>query len=210
MSVKIELNQIFSTAVLMFQMPREFTQEERKFLMTLPQKKNTGNTSSVSGYVLRESGMDSLRDFAQQCVNKYFQEILKPKLDLRLVITQSWMNWTVKDQNHHKHAHPNSFLSGVLYVSADEKTDSITFYNPRNAMPMGMDVKPREFNVFNSHEFKLPVHTGHLLIFPSCIEHSVDTLATDSVRASLAFNTCPVGVLGGDGERTRLEIIDAR
>lgn len=151
--------------------------------------------------------MASLNSFVYQCVNQYFQKIFLPRAGLRLEVTQSWMNWTREKEYHHRHAHPNSFLSGVLYVAANEKTDSITFYNPRNTIPCNLGLGSTQYNVFNSHEFKLPVHTGHLLVFPSVIEHSVDTLKTDSLRASVAFNTFPVGVLGNDDEKTRLEIV---
>lgn len=209
MTVKIEVSQIFSTAVLMFQLDRAFTAKEMEYINGLARRKNTGNSSSVNGYVFRDTPMKDLHEFAQQCANKYFQEIYIPDPSLRIKITQSWANYTMQEEHHHRHNHPNSFISGVLYTNADEKTDSITFYNPKSPIPMGLGIRQRQFNTFNSHEFKLPVHTGHLLLFPSYVEHSVDTVKTDTVRTSIAFNTCPIGVLGDDVERTRLEIRDA-
>jgi hypothetical protein len=43
-------------------------------------------------------------------------------------LTQSWLNYTKPGQFHHKHAHPNSFISGVLYMKAARQRDKIYFY----------------------------------------------------------------------------------
>jgi hypothetical protein len=43
-------------------------------------------------------------------------------------ITQSWANYTKKNQYHHTHEHPNSFISGVLYINANEAHDKITMH----------------------------------------------------------------------------------
>jgi hypothetical protein len=34
-------------------------------------------------------------------------------------VTQSWLNWTKPGQWHHKHSHPNSLYSGVLYLDVE-------------------------------------------------------------------------------------------
>ena len=61
----------------------------------------------------------------------YFNKVLCAK-NVKPYITQSWLNYTRANQFHHRHEHPNSFVSGVLYINADKATDRINFYNKRH------------------------------------------------------------------------------
>mgnify|MGYP003679680705 CR=1 FL=1 len=58
----------------------------------------------------------------------YFEKVISPTEAITPYITQSWLNYTETNQYHPKHAHPNSLLSAVLYINADEKFDKINFY----------------------------------------------------------------------------------
>ena len=206
MNLKPEVNPVFPEAVLMFKFPREITKEEVNFYLNCKLRKNESNYTSENPYILKEKIAKDICDFAHSCLSFYLKNIFCADSGINISVTQSWLNVTKKGETHHKHHHPNSFLSGVFYIAADEKTDRICFFRGRPITPMNIDVTPKNFNPFNSAEFILPIHTGHMLIFPSTLEHFVPRVDTDSTRISLSFNSMVTGTLGSSDLKTRLEI----
>jgi hypothetical protein len=90
--------------------------------------KNTGNTTSVDRYIFEEPAMAGLKSFVQFYINYYMNEIECPYNPVEAYITQSWLNYTQPGEFHHKHEHPNSFISGVFYIATDSTKDKITFH----------------------------------------------------------------------------------
>jgi hypothetical protein len=60
-------------------------------------------------------------------LQRLFRTIICPKNNIELYITQSWLNYTEENQYHHRHEHPNSVVSGVLYFDSDKK-DMIKYF----------------------------------------------------------------------------------
>jgi uncharacterized protein (TIGR02466 family) len=197
---------LFGIPVVTFKLGREFTENEIKFLFELETYKNIGNIVSKDAYVLEKPEMASLKEFVQSCADQYFNEIYVPGPGISLRITQSWMNYTSKGQHHHRHNHPNSFLSGSFYINANNETDKIIFYREGNPIPYNMQINSPRLSNFNSSAWNVPVGMGDLVMFPSTLTHSVDTVHDEKTRASLAFNTFPVGALGSYQGLTQLNL----
>ena len=123
------VNQLFPTPVMFCKLPRKFTDEEVAFVQKCSQNvtKNTGNTTSVDRYIFEEPVMKDLKSFVQFYVNHYMENIESPYNPVEAYITQSWLNYTQPGEFHHKHEHPNSYISGVLYINADPEKDKIYF-----------------------------------------------------------------------------------
>lgn len=189
---KMDLQLIFPVSVGFFNLKRDLTEGELSCLAGLGRKKNEGNFRSEHSNVLNLPELSSLKDFVYESVNHYFGEIYKPLFDVKLQVTQSWVNYTDKDQFHHKHRHSNSFVSGVFYAKTDDK-DKILFYR---ANDQGLRITPKEHNISNSESWWFQTRQGTLLLFPSGLEHMVETKQTEGTRISLAFNTFPVGIIG--------------
>lgn len=198
------LHSLFPTPVGKFELGREFTAEENTFVVNQPTTKNMGNTVSNDSYVFRHDTLSSLLAFVQESVNTYVKTIYAPKEDVRLRVTQSWLNYSKPGEWHHKHAHPNSFVSGVLYIKAAKERDRIYFYNDTYEQ---INMPTENFNLFNSKSWWLPVETGSLMLFPSSLTHSVATVQEEE-RISLAFNTFPVGYVGNEDSLTALHLRD--
>ena len=98
---------------------------------------------------------------------------------------------------HHRHYHPNSYLSGVFYVSCTDD-DRIEFHGiPQTSLMLNLfDLEEENANIFNSKLFSFPISTLDLMIFPSYLEHSVPTNNTNQKRVSLSFNTFVRGEIG--------------
>ena len=171
------------------------------FLANQDQRPNDGNTSSVDKYILKK--LPDLATFIDKCVHEYLMATICPKNDVRLRVTQSWLNWTKPGQYHHKHAHHNSLISGCFYVNADKETDKIFFYKEGYQQ---IKFPPVDWNAYNSDSWWYPVGTGDLVFFPSSLTHMVQPVGGEDTRISLAFNTFPVGYVGSEDELTALHL----
>lgn len=193
---------LFPIAIGKFELDRELTDQESNFMRNQEMKQNSGNESSSNNYLLQSLELKNLNSFLEKKVDEYFQEIYAPKHEVFLRITQSWLNRTSPGKYHHKHAHPNSFISGVFYVKASKSKDKIYFYRELYEQLM---VATKSFNVYNSESWWIEVGSGELILFPSRLAHMVQTVQ-DEDRISLAFNTFPVGYLGDEDQLTASHI----
>ena len=198
-----EISGVFPTPVYISNLDRPFTKEEMKVFgkHSKSQVNNSGNTTSKNNYILHEPGLETLKNELTAHVTEYVKRIHLPKYPMNPYITQSWTNYTRTNQNHHSHQHPNSFISGVLYISADEKLDKITLH--RNGYQQIKPV-PTEWNWYNSDSWFYTVKTGMIIMFPSGTTHNVETKAGKETRISLAFNTFFTGTMGENTQLTEL------
>lgn len=199
----MQLEHVFPTPVGIFNFDQGLTQEQKDFLLGQEQRPNDGNMSSVERYILKNKTLDSLTTFIEKSLHTYLMATVCPKNDVRLRITQSWLNWTKPGQFHHKHSHPNSYISGCFYVNAKKETDKIYFYKDKYK-PIQMP--PIEWNTYNSDSWWFQVGTNMLVFFPSDLTHMVETVSSDETRVSLAFNTYPVGQIGDEDSLTSLKL----
>ena len=194
---------LFPTPVSFFELGREFSAKENKFLLNLEQKPNDSNTTSKNHHLLDDTKLSSLREFIDISLASYIKEIYSPKNEVSLRVTQSWVNYTKPGQNHHKHAHPNSLISGVLYIKANKETDSIQFFKDGYQQ---IKLEVDQFNLYNSESWWLPVGAGELILFPSSFPHMVKTVEGKDLRVSMSFNTFPVRCISDDDVLTRLNL----
>jgi len=190
-------DKLFPTPVMFGHLEKGFTNTELEFINNLEMRENYNNSVSTNTYVLNSPELLEIRLFIEEKINFYFQEIYKPTKELNIYITQSWVNLTLPGQNHHSHNHPNSFISGVLYISASNKIDALQFHNQRT-MPQ-LHIRPTIDHEFNCQTWSYAVETGDIVLFPSQLVHNVDQI-TEHVdrtkRISLSFNTFLKGRLG--------------
>lgn len=194
---------LFPTPVGRYSVGRKFTEEEMQFVSTQSTYENTGNLTSNDTKVLHNLKLSNLRRIVEEKLKEYFESVYQPKDSVQLYITQSWINYTKEKQFHHKHNHPNSFLSGIVYLNTKQNEDKIVFF--KNEVGQ-LKIKPTEWNVWNSDSWWLGVNAGDVLIFPSYLTHMVETVTHDVTRTSLAFNTFLVGDIGDEQDLTRISI----
>ena len=199
------IHNLFPTAVGIYKLDRDLTDKEIDFIKGQETRPNMGNTTSTDNTILRNKPLIKIRDFIETSIADYFKTIHNPKHDVSLKITQSWVNFTEPGQWHHKHAHPNSYISGVFYPQANRETDKIYFY--RDGFQM-IKLPPQEWNVWNSESWWFQIGTGDLVLFPSNLQHMVETVKGEQTRISLSFNTFPVGNIGEEVNLTGLQIGD--
>jgi len=200
--VENQVLNLFSTPVGQYKIDRELSKKEMNFFLKQPQRANLGNTTSTNSYILNRKELTSLRNELENKLQAYFEQVYSPKYDVSLRITQSWVNYTKKGQFHHKHRHPNSFISGVYYIETTDD-DRIYFHNDRTPM---IEILPNLWNSWNSKTWWIEAKKGSLVLFPSSLEHNVEVVNTDETRISLSFNTFPIGVMGEEMSLTGLKL----
>lgn len=197
------LQSLFPTPVLSNKFASSFVKKEKDFIQSHAGKTILDGTHKVSKdtYILKHPEMSRIKKFIEENVSYYLKNVVCASDKVSLRITQSWLNYTNTGENHHRHCHPNSYISGVFYINADPELDKIYFLNDLYRQIL---INPETFNHWNSTSWWLPVATGDLLLFPSSLMHMVYNTVNEDTRISLAFNTFPVGMIGNEEEADAL------
>jgi uncharacterized protein (TIGR02466 family) len=201
--VEANINGIFPTPIYISKLDRELTPLELKFVDKNKKDhyKNDGNITSNNNYILNEKPFSNIKKELELRVKDYFDKVISPANNITPYITQSWLNYTETNQYHHKHAHPNSLVSGVFYINCHEEHDKIKFFND-NYKTIKLEVK--DWNLYNSESWWFSVKTGDIILFPSSLTHMVETKQGDNTRISLAFNVFIKGTVGVNKSLTEL------
>lgn len=199
---------IFPTTILLNNINRSFTKQELDFCEKYRQQTEQsyggmGNYLTKDHRVLNNPELKELREFMEYHLEYYFRKIVCAKEESKLYITHSFLNYMRKSQGHSAHVHPNSYLSAVMYISADQRVDKISFSrSPRGDWPIRVD--RTQDNPYNTYDCGMTIKTGDLVIFPSSIVHGVSPKEDDNLRISLVANTFLKGKIGNYEEYTDL------
>jgi len=192
------IESLFATPLIITKLDRDITNIEKQFVKDSASstRSNITNSITTSHNVLDNDELKNIRRYIQANIQEYKEKILSPVHENSLYITESWINYTNKNQSHHRHSHDNSLISGVFYLNT-VKDDAITFYKRKSGLTLSFDVKTS--NNFNSMSYRLPVTDNMLILFPSDLEHEVDANIEDKTRISLSFNVFVKGLLSDVG-----------
>ena len=204
-ALQAETMNLFATPVIRSSLERSFTADEVAFFQQQLQQpiKAIANYSSQNKQVLAEAAMASINARIQQSLDHYLQTIFATSNRVSLKVTQSWLTLTRKGESHHSHVHPNSVVSGVLYINVGQQ-DGINFY--RNQDSIWYELLRQQETYHNAYRYFIPVSVGDIVLFPSDLSHGVRELAEDVQRVSLSFNTFFEGELGREEFANSLKV----
>lgn len=157
--------------------------------------KNYNNWTSESQTVLNDPKYEQLAERVYDKVCEYFYGIMRATELSQIAFTESWFNKTEKGQNHHRHWHPNSIFSGIVYLSGDGVEGRTKFIS---SIYDTIEFNITDSNIYNSKSFSIDPTPGHIAIFPSNLEHMVEPYHADEPRITLSFNTFLQGVINQD------------
>ena len=203
----MQVTGIFPTPIYWAVDIKQITELELDFVEKQKSKirKNDGNTATLDTYVLEQVVFKDLKNILEQHLEEYLKEVICPlEENIKIYITQSWLNYTTFHQHHHVHSHGNSLLSGVFYFKANKKFDHIFFR--RSSQPSLLSITSKEPNIYNIMDCKISVDKAMLLIFPSSLLHYVGTKEDDNERVRLSFNTFVKGNIGHPRSLTQLNL----
>ena len=194
----LEIYPLFSKTIVRTQIDLEGTD-----LSKIEWSQNYQNEISNSQNVLDEPNFTKLRKECMKGINDYFHGVMKVSEDTEIYITESWFNKTNKGQTHHRHWHPNSTLSAIVFMSGEQGKGGNTSFITSQYDTLEFDIT--EANLWNSKSWSVEPSVGTMLIFPSSVEHLVQPYEGDEPRISLSFNTFVKGKLNQQ-TLTRLEV----
>jgi len=195
--------ELFPTPVALTCIGREFTVEELSYADE--QRGNVvgnGSLMGANGYILEQVEFEAVKKDIESALAKYMSEVVQTTDDVSIYITQSWLNYAESGSMHPQHIHPNSFLSGVLYIKAVLGTGELMLYKPLSTSSILIN---SEVNKFTENHKIIRVKTGDIVIFPSTLLHSVQP-QVGSTRISLAFNTFLKGTIGTELSYAQLKL----
>jgi uncharacterized protein (TIGR02466 family) len=149
----------------------------------------------------------SLKAIIDYYMEYYAYDIVKMDPNLKLRMIASWCVMHKKGDWAHRHSHPNSVFSGVLYLKADPNAGEIEFMKAigtLNLFSPAMLPKVIDYNVYNSSSWMVAPTDGMLIIFPSCLEHAVNPSRSDEDRFVVAFNYYLTGQIGAENGLSKL------
>ncbi len=103
-------------------------------------------------------------------------------------VNSIWINVLENGGTHTGHIHPNSVISGTMYVDVPEGASSIRFEDPR--LPMMMAAPPRKARAaaHNRQFVYVAPSPGTVLLWESWLRHEVPVNMAQEDRISVSFN----------------------
>ena len=135
--------------------------------------------SAKSTYVAMQEQNPNILDFHSDIQKKIFNKVYVTNQRL----ADSWCNIQGKGSTLDFHNHPNSVVSGVIFLKADEKSSKLVFQNPLTPISPTAVSPHRE-------TYELTPKTGLLAMWPSYLMHgSGPSINQSDERIVLSFNT---------------------
>ena len=183
---------IFPTTIG-YQMARELASEmlpvAKSLLANEDNLTNTWNYRTTYGRDL--SGNVSVQKFNQRVI-EYADEYLASmgfdnhSMRQGMLVDTFFSDMTAGDK-HGVHAHPESQLSGVMYLSTPPNSSRLRLYDPRPYTSF-QQWPVKEETVTNWRYYDVAPEPGLLLIWPSWLSHEVMTNLSEEGRITAVFN----------------------
>lgn len=192
MTKDIRLLQAFPTPILCY--PSLLTEEQRKSLVSKINKiemkrhdamtGDAGSTHTLYKNINNILGEDIVEGI-KVAINEYAQHVGLPPL----ILINTWVNIQNKGSVLKYHTHPNSEVSGALYINVGEDSGKLTFRNPNPYAHFQKYVANTQFSNISTW---IKPNNGDLILFPSWLEHGSFDNNMDG-RICVSFNTVPSG-----------------
>ena len=199
--VKVAVMPLFSTWVYHCQNgPSQLNPRLEQLARSLMQDSRNGTRRTNYGgwhysfdlFELKEPVIAEFQNQAIQHVQAYLNhfrpEARRKKDNFRL---RGWLNVNRAGDFNMLHSHPGCFLSAVYYVAVppDMKGGEIFFRDPRGPAVAMYETPGIELPwVGSGLGIPFSPAAGHLLLFPSWLEHRVERFEGSGERISIAFN----------------------
>jgi uncharacterized protein (TIGR02466 family) len=105
-----------------------------------------------------------------------------------LKLEDIWVNILSEGGHHSAHVHPNSVISGTIYISMPCKTSAIKFEDPRLTMMMAAPSRRLKAKEYLKPFIYINPLVGEILLWESWLRHEVPTNMSSEERISISFN----------------------
>jgi uncharacterized protein (TIGR02466 family) len=170
-------------------------EKEISFSSTLDIRRTKENNVSVNTKILDYPEMQSCKSICEKHLQIYAENVFSCTQEF--YITNSWITVSNPGDSHHNHNHPNSIISGILYLQTDDQTGKISFQHEsalKKQFCFSYNIK--KYNMFNSDRWSYTPMVGEVLLFPSWVNHQVEVNLSSRPRIILGFNSFVKGQFG--------------
>jgi len=133
--------------------------------------------------ISENTAVDDFYDKTLFALNEYANVLGQPEL----ILSNSWAHIQNEGSYVVEHNHPNSKVSGVLYLNTTSESNNLIFKNPNPYAKIDAPIQANEFN-FTINE--IPVRNRRLVMFPSWLEHGSNyNINKTKGRTMISFNS---------------------
>lgn len=166
---------------------------------------NDFNYFSNDFNVLEDERLSEISAIIHAHISKYQLEVCGMEQQ-DFYITDSWIAKTAPGGKHIIHNHPNSIISGTFYINVP-KDSALLFYSE---VEMFKNFKfwfdYNKATEYNRTEWRVPVTPSDIVLFPSWLNHGVETNNSSEERIVIGFNCFVKGSFGNNRYPTRLTL----
>jgi uncharacterized protein (TIGR02466 family) len=161
---------------------------------TLGKKRsNSGGFQSIDMRPGNETDKD-MSDLISNVTDKINEVSLAIGIPDKVYVGNYWVNINYRNSSNQQHSHAGSLLSAVFYVKVPENSGDIFFRNPNvNLQTAYLNhwhlLEKIKNTTVTLGEIRIRPKENMLIIFPSWLEHFVESNNSDEERISIAFNT---------------------
>ena len=193
MSVKYTLTNLFPSPVHIFDTDGfdEFKNNLIDYAYKLREEDSKGFTiSNRHGWQSRGFDLTDMNDLLHGTILQGLSSFssVKNTTEMR---ASAWVNINSPGAYNRLHSHPNSHLSGVMWIKSPKDCGVISFDNPNGHQSYTeINSYNEEFKdqFFVHHAYWLPPIEGRMIIFPSHLQHEVEENKSNEDRISVSFN----------------------
>lgn len=185
-----------------FECPPEALTAVQRFAAELPWEtvQRRGDSNKAGRSYIHPSGslqavpeLEGLHSWMEACLNEARLAAGWRDDTVRgLVISQSWLNRSDVGELHHRHHHPLSLLSGILYLSEP----SITRFMAPSIWALPRVLAPDKTTGQVEVVCEFSGRIGQFVVFPSSLKHEVGPNLEPHARITLSVNSWFRGAIG--------------
>ena len=188
-------NLLFPTPVWTMQLDnyKNVNEEMYNFIKLNQEKDEIGiNKSNVKGWHSKDFNLNDKEpqnfiSFILPAVEKVMIDMNWEKEKQTAKINNMWAIINTGGSANLRHQHGNSTISGAYYVRAPSNSGDIVFYDPRPA-PVYSYPNSNNPNSLNAQVNSISPSEGALILFPSYLDHSVNSNESNEERIVISFN----------------------
>ena len=144
--------------------------------------------ASLSDLIWRSPIFKDLKKILDLHVDQFSSELDFDLEGRDLKLEDVWINILAEGGNHSAHLHPNSIISGTIYISMPPETSPIKFEDPRHPMMMAAPSRLVHAKEYLKPFIYINPLVGEILLWESWLRHEVPTNMSSEERISISFN----------------------
>tara|TARA_R100001132_G_C3259381_1_gene83959 strand:+ start:547 stop:1071 length:525 start_codon:yes stop_codon:yes gene_type:complete len=149
---------------------------------------------SSDQFIFRNKAFKRIKEMFNMHALHFKNEILA--MNNAIQLTQGWIARSRPGAEHHKHFHPNTFFSCAFYARCAPSEIKFSGPRPYVSKQFSFSYSWSKFTDFNAQEYRVPIHTGCLLMFPGRLFHQTSPNKDKEDKVTLGANYFLKGEIG--------------